>query len=299
MFYQYLDAAVEAYSSDFFLEIQRALWDVKKPSKMKFTPVFIVGLPRSGSSLLEQIVGVHDSIIAAGEMMHFDKDVALSSTCSSELCYMNLSALQDFQVIKNKRIDYERSVLASVAAQAQDVDFTQTRYIIDKLPMNWRHIPLLQLVFPEAKIIYCTRSRIDVGLSNYLTDYKIPYNQWAHDLETITYRIDRHEEIMAVWKEAGSHWLEVSYESLVLQPHDTISRVFDYIGAQSYDVTDCLSGFHKSKRHVYTASQHQVRSELYSGSLQKWRNYETFIKRSVLAKYLVGYAHHWHDFGGS
>ena len=291
MFYKYLDAAIGAYTSPEFRRLQQDRTNNMRGGDLGFVPVFILGLPRSGSSLLEQILGVHERVLAAGELMHFDNLVALPSTCTREGCYMNMSVLQDESLIQVKRRAYSEAIYSSLNKQSQRLGTTGTYYVIDKLPMNWRHVPLINMVFPEAKVLYCTRSHLDVALSNYFIDYKIPYNHWSHELETIAYKIDRHEEAKANWIEVGCQWFEVNYESLIQHREHLISRVFDYIGIETHDAALCLKRFHNSSRQVYTASQHQVKTALYSRSLQRWRRFAAFVKQSTLAKYIIGYSH--------
>jgi len=221
-------------------------------------PVFVVGMPRSGTSLAEQIIASHPAAYGAGEL-HFwapliAKDTGLTRGILSETARLEVAK------------EYLH-VLESLSASASRV--------IDKAPVNCDFLGPIYSVFPNARVIYMQRDPIDTCLSCYFQQFLLGIN-FAFDLSDLAHYYREHQRIMAHWRAVlpPGFILEVPYEELVADQETWSRKMLDFIGLEwSPRVLD----FHTTKRHVVTASAWQVRQKIYRSSVARWRNYEKFI----------------------
>jgi tetratricopeptide (TPR) repeat protein len=222
-------------------------------------PVFVVGMPRSGTSLVEQIIASHPAAHGAGElefwtdMLRKHEGTVRKEPPAESLCG-KLAA------------DY----LGILARQSNDA----TR-VVDKAPGNCEYLGLIHSVFPNARVIYLQRDPIDTCLSCYFQQFS-PRINFAMDLGDLVDYYRGHQRLMAHWRQAlppGS-LLEVPYAELVADQEGWTRKMLDFVGLP-WDER-CLS-FHKTERAVTTASVWQVRQKIYASSVARWRNYEKFI----------------------
>jgi tetratricopeptide (TPR) repeat protein len=222
-------------------------------------PVFVLGMPRSGTSLVEQIIASHPSAKGAGELQ-FWLDAGRAN--DAELRQGVLG-----EPVRKKLAEDYLGVLALHGADALRV--------VDKATFNCDYIGLLHSVFPKARIIYLRRDPIDTCLSVYFQNFSASM-RFSMDLSDLADYYRQHERLMKHWTTAlpAGTLLEVPYEELVADQVGWTHRIVDFLQLEWDD--RCLS-FDKTERYVNTASAWQVRQKIYGRSVQRWRHYERFI----------------------
>ncbi len=230
------------------------------------TPVFIFGMPRSGTTLLEQILGSHPRMFGAGELP-ISKEVF--DTIPK---WMNMQAAP---AVCAPHITREVTQMAAKEHMSRLVAYHPTAdRIVDKMPDNYLWVGFLSAIFPKAKFIYSKRDMHDIAVSCWITNFK--QIRWACDQEDIANRIRNHMRIMDHWKKVlPVPMLEVEYEQTVDDLEGVARKMIDFCGLE-WDPA-CLV-FHESKRTVRTASLSQVRQPVYKKSVQRWKNYEESLK---------------------
>ncbi len=230
-------------------------------------PVFIIGMPRSGTTLLQQMLVSHPAIISVGEQRFADASFrramveagsvmleAVPATVIADAANWHLQQVEEHIRRLSLRSDAER--------------------IIDKLPDNYMFAGWLSIAFPNAAIIHCLRDPRDVALSCWRTQFsKI---NWSLDLDYIVRRIEQHRRLMRHWRSTiGSHLTEIRYERLVADPETELRRLLTATGLDWHpDVLD----FAERKGFVRSASQYQVRQPLNSRGIGHWRNYQDALQ---------------------
>jgi tetratricopeptide (TPR) repeat protein len=234
-------------------------------------PVFVLGMPRSGTTLVEQILAGHSQIFGAGELGVIPSCIQglnrwerhLGSGRSYPDCIDDLSP---------RTIDaIARELLAQLKALAADK--ARARHVVDKLPHNFHHVGLIKLIFPRARIISVRRDPRDIALSNYFTDYQAKHGGmgFAYDLNWIGEHLADHNLLMHHWDRLfPGEILEVRYEDVIEHTEQTAKSMLSYIGVPW---EPGVLAFHKLDRPVNTASVWQVRQPIYRTSQDKWRRY--------------------------
>jgi tetratricopeptide (TPR) repeat protein len=221
-------------------------------------PVFVVGLPRSGTTLVEQILASHPLVAGAGETSAFAAGLAPEAL-------RDPTALTD-AALRKIGSDY----VAALAAAAPGA-----HRVVNKRPDNFRLAGLIRLALPEARIIHVRRDPMDVGLSLFFRLFgdEVPY---SFDLGEIGRYIRAYEALMAHWREVmpPETFLEVDYEALVADLEGQTRRMLAHCGLD-FD-RRCLD-FHLTDRRIRTASAAQVRQPLNAGSAGRWRAYEPWL----------------------
>lgn len=225
------------------------------------TPVFVVGMPRSGTSLVEQILASHPEIHGAGELMTVPR---LISTCeqATNARYPLLANILSSQTY----INFAQSYLSEARLNAGDA-----RFVVDKLPGNFLYLGMIHAALPKAKFIHCVRDGADNAFSIYKNLFGA-YTPYGYDLWEIGRMQCFHNRIMEHWKQVlpkGSI-LEVSYEALVANVEKQSHRIVDFVGT---DWNDACLEFYNTKRNVNTASSDQVRLPIYDSSVGAARPY--------------------------
>jgi tetratricopeptide (TPR) repeat protein len=230
-------------------------------------PVFIIGMPRSGSTLIEQILASHRDVHGAGEIGNFHKVMSdLGGSVAEALAQPEaVWRISDDQLSR-----LGANYLGSIHAAAPTA-----RRIVNKMLGNFRFVGLMALAMPGARFIHVQRDPIDTCVSCFSTLFSqcIPY---AYDLEELGRYYRAYEAVMEGWRIAlpPGKMLEVRYEGVVADLEGQARRIVEYCGLE-WDPT-CLD-FHRNKRSVRTASMVQVRQPLYKSSVGRWRAYERFL----------------------
>ncbi|MGO9055965.1 MAG: tetratricopeptide repeat protein [Candidatus Binataceae bacterium] len=229
-------------------------------------PVFIVGLPRSGTTLLEQILANHSQVHASGELKLvrecFDSLPTICGTTGTPFdCILRL----DEKCAGEAASRYLGEVSRWCRGKAR---------VTDKMPDNYLYVGLLHVLFPNARIIHCRRDLRDIALSCWLTRFRSI--TWASKQEHIAERIHEYVRISEYWRRVlPNRMLEVRYEEMVENMEAVTRRVLDWLALDWED--QCLK-FHESPRPVRTASLIQVREPVYQRSVARWKGYDPFMR---------------------
>ncbi len=217
-------------------------------------PVFIVGMPRSGTSLVEQIVASHPLVSGAGELNFWSNAMPNVSTATES---EGIHFLADAYL----------NLLSSYSVNAARV--------IDKAPHNFKNLGLIHTVFPQARILHLQRNPIDTCLSIYFQDFSTSFS-FANDLHSLAHYYREYLRLMAHWRATipAAQFLDVPYDALVQDQERWSRKIIDFLGLE-WDPR-CLD-FQHTKRKVETASQWQVRQGMYKTSVERWRKYEPYL----------------------
>jgi tetratricopeptide (TPR) repeat protein len=229
-------------------------------------PVFIVGMPRSGTSLVEQILASHSGIHGAGELPYM-----------AEL-------LSDLPGLLEKGIIYPEDVatftgsdmnrLAAYYGNRMDKHSKSARLITDKMPHNFLHLGLIELLFPDAHIIHCRRNPLDTCLSIYFHNFNANH-PYANDLVNLGAYYRAYEELMKHWRSVlNIQLLDVDYERLISNQEEVTRELLEFCN-MDWD-PNCLK-FHETGRIVNTPSYDQVRRPIYKSSIGRWKNYSSHL----------------------
>lgn len=238
-------------------------------------PVFIVGMPRSGTTLLEQILSAHPDVYAAGEQPVVPRLGRLLKKILGEAQPYPFP-LDDFT--PELREHAARHYLWSISEFNDEAP-----YIVDKMPHNFMNLGLIYSIFPQAKVININRDPRDIAISNYQQNFGARNGGmgYAFNLGNIAREINRYYTIMDHWSEVlPSKPFKLNYEDLVTSQRAEMDKVLDYVGL---DWVDEMAEFYKVERAVRTASVAQVRSGIYDSSAKKWRRYERHLGEFIEA----------------
>ena len=221
--------------------------------------VFIVGMPRSGTTLAEQILASHPAVFGAGELP-FWRDAALDFRSAMD------GGKARGDIVPRLGLEY-LELLKNLSAQAQRV--------VDKMPANFWCLGLIHEALPDSRIIHMQRDPVDTCLSIYFQHFKSALS-YADDLQDLAHFYGEYRRIMSHWRAMlpAQAMLEVPYESLVADQETWSRKMLQFVGL-SWDPR-CLD-FHETSRSVMTASKWQVRQKMNRSSIERWRNYEQFI----------------------
>ena len=214
-------------------------------------PVFIVGMPRSGTTLAEQILASHPAVFGAGELTYWSTAVAAEHRSLTP----GAAAADYLELLKDSSPDALR--------------------VIDKMPANFLRLGLIHEALPNARIIHMRRNPIDTCLSIYFQHFKTGHS-YANDLDDLAHYYREYLRLMEHWKTRLPEGaiLEVAYENLVDDQETWSRKMLQFIGIP-WDPR-CID-FHRTERSVMTASKWQVRQRMHRASIERWRNYEEFI----------------------
>jgi tetratricopeptide (TPR) repeat protein len=233
--------------------------DSGNPSQL---PIFIVGMPRSGTTLVEQIIASHPQVYGCGELA--DTDVMANDLWGDRL---------SGPVVPAPPPGLEPNRLAQLAEaylQRRRAVCGNALRVTSKMPTNFFHLGLIALLFPKARVIHCRRDPLDTCLSCFFTDFKKcpPYHYRLEDLG-LYYRL--YLRLMEHWRAVlPLAMLEIQYEDLVGRPEELSRRMIDFCGLAWDD--RCLR-YYETRRPVQTLSVWQVRQPIYSTSIDRWKHY--------------------------
>ncbi len=222
-------------------------------------PILVVGMPRSGTSLVEQILASHHAIFGAGELTLLERTLLELFP----LCRAEPAALAELPLAELRRAgDAYRAGLRALAGPGPS-------HIVDKLPLNFFHCGLIAMMMPDARIVHVQRDPIDTCLSCFSTHFAGGH-AYALDLADLGRFHRRYQDLMAHWRRVlpPGVMIEVGYERIVADLESEMRPVFDFCDLEWESA--CLD-FHRTKRAVVTASQSQVRLPLYKSSTRSWR----------------------------
>jgi tetratricopeptide (TPR) repeat protein len=226
-------------------------------------PVFVFGLPRSGTTLIEQVLASHSQVYGAGELRLARRSfegipAVLGKNAAPRDC---VEFLDHEAVLKLAETHLERLAM---------IDGGKSDRIVDKMPDNYMYVGLLSIMFPRATLIHCRRDLRDVAVSCWMTDFRSI--RWANDPGYIASRFQQYHRVMKHWREVlPVPIIEVDYEDTVSDLESIARRLIDACGLKWEPA--CLD-FHLTDRPIRTASVMQVRQPVYRRSVARWKNYE-------------------------
>ena len=236
--------------------------------------IFIIGMPRSGTSLAEQILASHSQIFGAGELGFINDLVKMAEQITNTPYPYCLTKLSQSQLTELGR-QYKQRMLETFGEQS---------YFTDKNPLNYNFVGFIKAILPDAKFVYCLRDAID----NCLSIFKLPFDDsqgYAHDLDALGHYYREHQRLMAFWVGLYSEdIITLEYESVVgNQPKET-ARLLDFLGLGYEQATE---HFYQTQRIVMTPSAEQVRQPIYKTSINSWQKYGDALKplQQALNKY--------------
>ena len=229
-------------------------------------PVFIVGMPRSGTSLVEQILAAHPAVHGAGELSEIGHMVAdIASRAAASDPYPGCMRSLDAEAVRA----LGRRYVAHLRTHAPDA-----ARVTDKLPGNYLHLGFIATILPGASIIHCRRDPLDTAVSLYFNDFESGHD-YSNDLGAIGRLIRGMRALMIHWEEVlGERMLAVDYETLVADPESEARRMVRHVGLEWDDA--CLRP-HEVARPVHTASAWQVRQPVYRRSAGRAHRYDRFL----------------------
>ena len=260
---RFVDGLLRAFDQDFFARLSGAGLESRRP-------VFVFGLPRSGTTLIEQVLASHSQVYGAGELRLARRSfegipgvLGRSGAARDSVGFLDRTA-----VIRLAETHLERLA---------EIDKGASSRIVDKMPDNYMYIGLLSIMFPRATFIHCKRDLRDIAVSCWMTDFRSI--RWSNDQKSIAARFSQYHRVMSHWKQVlPVSILEVKYEDTVADLESTARRMIEACGLL-WELA-CLN-FHRTERPIRTASVMQVRQPVYQRSVARWKNYEPALAEAI------------------
>ena len=259
----YVPSVAESITTNLIQAFPPDRWpSLPHAARGEIDPIFIMGMPRSGTSLTEQIVASHPNVCGAGELTFVSE---IFTPIRLDASFPNNIASLNTEKINRLANQYYSQVRALIG---------DARVMTDKMPGNIFCLGLMALMFPKATFVHCTRHPLDTCLSIYFQHFSGGY-PWATSLESIGHYYRQYRRIVQHWSDMlGIPMLEVRYETLVSEQEMQSRRLIEYCGL-GWDER-CLSP-HGNLRHVPTASYDQVTQPIYTTSIGRWKNYRKYL----------------------
>ena len=224
---------------------------------IELRPIFILGMPRSGTTLVEQIISSHSEVKGAGELDYVDR---FGQSIAKGLIKPNPELILSF---RKQYID------------ALDKRIGARGFVTDKMPQNFLYIGLILSAFPDAKIVHVNRDPAATCWSNYKHYFSNKDLGYGNDLDEVVTYFGLYKDLMQFWKRNyGDRIYDLHYDSLTINQEDETKKLTQYLGLVWQD--SCLSP-QDNNRSVRTASQEQVRQKVYQGSSQQWQKFEPYL----------------------
>jgi len=256
----FTNSVIDVFSKDFLAQPFAFASDSR-------SPLFIVGMPRSGTTLMASILSNHRSIDTAGELPTITElTLRLPELMRNNIHYPQ--AIRHITPAAASRLanDYEKRLRRDTGSDVQ--------HVIDKNPLNFKYLGFISMLFPKARIIHCTRHPMDIGLSNYFRRFALDYS-YSFDLRNIGHFYGEYARTMEHWRKVlPTEIIEISYEDMIMNTEFMVRKTLDSLGLE-WDER-CLAP-HTNPCAVETASNWQVRQPIYTQSLERWRHYEKHL----------------------
>jgi tetratricopeptide (TPR) repeat protein len=230
--------------------------------------IFIVGMPRSGTTLAEQILSSHKKVYGAGELNFLRVAIEKKLMTNDGEFILNSESLKE---VKNYYLENIKNFK------------NKEEYLVDKAPLNFKWVGFIKAIFPNSKIIHCTRSPMDICWSNFKNTFASKSMNYTYDFNDLAAFYKLYDDLMKFWnKRYDKNIFNLIYEDLVKNKELETKKLLKFCELDWDD--NCLD-FHKNKKLVSTASLAQVRQPLYSSSVKKWKNYSEEL--NVLKEKLI------------
>ena len=244
------------FDKEFFIKHKLSGFNSKKP-------IFIVGMPRSGTSLVEQIISTHPDVFGGGELSYLANSINKHFNYADPLVF--------FESVRNEK-ESNFYKIGQDYIELVNKFSENKKYITDKMPVNFRLIGFIKIALPDAKVIHCQRIAEDTCLSIFKNYFGKDVMPWAYNQQELALYYKNYRKLMDHWNKTLPNFIyNVSYEELINNQEEESKKLIKYCGLDWHE--DCLN-FHRNKRSVSTASANQVRQNIYTSSINTWKNYE-------------------------
>ena len=264
------DISKTEYFVDFLKSFNLDNVKISLPKKINVIPIFICGMPRSGTTLCEQILSSHSQVTGAGELTYLSNILGVKSPGQTEKeSINNLNKLRtDENYADEVRKNYFRSIIQH--------RIKDTKYICDKLPYNFFYINIIKKLFPESKIIYCSREAMDNCFSLYKTRFNINSHQYSYDQNMLAKFYLLHKKLINFYiNEDDTKIYNFENERLINNQKLVTSELLEFCNLNWED--SCLN-YQENTKGVTTASLRRVREPLNRDAIGGWRKYESSLK---------------------
>lgn len=226
-------------------------------------PIFIVGMPRSGTSLAEQILSSHPDVYGAGELDNMNTIVQKMTA--------ELKPANSYPTSMDSMTEEYATKIANQHLETLQQMSSESKYIVDKMPHNFQGLGVINLLFPGATVIQCKRSSVDTCLSIYFQHFN-KHHSYSNSLKMLGQYYNLYADLMEHWKKTlDINIIELEYEKVIANPEEQMRWLLDQCNIE-WDPA-CLK-FYENKRTVMTPSYDQVRRPIYSSSVAKWKKHE-------------------------
>ncbi len=228
--------------------------------------IFILGMPRSGTTLVEQIISSHKKVYGGGELSYMEdaiKKIVGYKAEQNQALYENFKNIKDFnyEELKIAELEYTRKLRSHVINE---------EFITDKAPLNFRWIGFIKLIFPNSKIIHCCRNSMDVCYSNFKNSFSGGSLGFCYNMEKLGNYFNMYKDLMSFWNDQFKDEIyNLSYENLIYNKEMEVKKLLKFCRLEWDE--NCLNP-HKNKKPVGTASLAQIRTPIYQSSINKWKN---------------------------
>ena len=252
---------------ELFDELKKSYPNIKKNSlrltdkSNKRKIIFIIGMPRSGTTLIEQIISSHSKVSGAGELDYVHQ---LGHAIASGITKVNNDILLDFREKYFKKLN----------------KLSNNNFIVtDKMPLNFRYLGLIYSAFPEAKIIHVKRNPASTCWGNYQKVFGSKGLNFSYNLDDLTAYYKLYQNLMQFWeKHYGDSIYNLNYEALILNQEYQTKKLIQYLGLDWEE--ECLAP-EDNIRGVFTSSNVQIRQKVYRDSSEEWKKYKPFLKGAL------------------
>ena len=239
----------------------------RKDGSSSTRPVFIVGMPRSGTSLIEQILASHPEATGGGELMDIE-------AFTQEIPYLTAPPKPYPGCLEEMDENLTAWLSGEYLGRLDEID-PDAKRVTDKMPTNFMHLGLIAMLFPESRIIHCRRQPEATCLSMY-TNFFSGFHPYACDFYNLGRRYRGYERLMEHWRRVLPLKIyDVNYEELIADQQGQSRRLLDFCGL---DWSDDVLAFYKTERSVNTVSNWQVRQPIYKSAIDNWKNYEQYLE---------------------
>jgi hypothetical protein len=260
-----IDQSSEVHSTikRLFNSLPPSIIESKSFNPSELCPIFIVGMPRSGTSLVEQIISSHQEVYGAGEL---DTITKLASPIIKNFLAGDINHLTEQALL------FIREEYLDMLSQFN----TSENIITDKLPLNFQYIGFIFSAFPDAKIVHLKRDARATCWSNYKYYFKNKENGYSYNFDDLARFYGLYIDLMDFWHELYPNQIyDMCYEDLTINQEEETRKLLEYCELDWDE--NCLN-FHTNKRAVKTISTLQVRQKMYQGSSENWKKHEAYLK---------------------
>ena len=234
--------------------------------------IFIVGMPRSGTSLIEQVLSAHEKVAGAGELPFF-ADAMYKEFSDKKKRTRETNNYFNFKTISNKNLDNVKNFYLD---KMNELGYPED-YIVDKAPLNFKWVGFIKKIFPNSYILNCNRNPMDICWSNYKQGYTSSNLAFSYNLKNLAEFYNMYIEYMNFWQKilGEKNILNIQYETFIENFEDELRKLLNFCDLNWS--TKCVE-FYRSKNSVTTASLAQVRQPIYKTSVASWKNYSPYLE---------------------